>query len=79
MKRKALIEARKQAKFTQRDLSEKTGIARSYLGLIESGARNPTLPIAANLAQALKRDISDLFPGEVFFANKCYDTKHYML
>lgn len=75
MKRTALIEARKQSGMTQEELSNASGVGRSYYSLIETGIRNPTLGIALKIATALDKNIGELFPDEIFFANKCYDTK----
>ena len=36
---------------------------------------NPTLKIAAKIATALNSSIEQLFPDEIFFANKCYEMK----
>lgn len=75
MKREQLINARKNLGLTQANMAAVTGVHRSYYGLIENGNRNPTLGIATKIATALNSDINQLFPEEVFFANKCYETK----
>lgn len=75
MKREQLIKARKRLGMTQADIAAEAGVHRSYYGLIENGSRNPTLRIATNIATALNSNIEQLFPNDVFFANKCYDMK----
>lgn len=75
MKREQLIKARKGLGLTQIDIATKIGVHRSYYGLIENGNRNPTLKIATKIATALNSDIEQLFPEEIFFANKCYEMK----
>lgn len=75
MKREQLIKTRKQFGMTQADLARAVGVHRSYYGLIENGNRNPTLRIATSIATALDSSIEQLFPNDVFFANKCYEMK----
>lgn len=75
MKREQLIKARKDMGLTQIDIATEAGVHRSYYGLIENGNRNPTLGVAEKIAKALNSDIEQLFPEEVFFANKCYEMK----
>lgn len=75
MKREQLIATRKNLKMTQEIVAQLVGINRSYYGLIENGNRNPTLGIAKKIANVLRSDIEQLFPGEIFFANKCYNMK----
>ncbi len=75
MKREQLIKARKRLGMTQADIAAKVGVHRSYYGLIENGSRNPTLRIATNIATSLNSNIEQLFPNDIFFANKCYDMK----
>lgn len=75
MKRQQLIEIRKNLKLTQADLASATGIHRSYYGLIENGNRNPSLDVAMKISTVLNKDIEQLFPNEIFFANKCYGMK----
>lgn len=75
MKREQLIKARKSLGMTQADMATATGVHRSYYGLIENGNRNPTLRIATKIATALDSSIEQLFPDDIFFANKCYEMK----
>lgn len=43
-----------------RELSEMTGIARSYIIKIEAGKANPSSSILCKLSKALEIDIADL-------------------
>lgn len=76
MKREQLINTRKSLGMTQADMATVAGIHRSYYGLIETGNRNPTLKIATKIATSLNSSIEQLFPNDIFFANKCYEMKH---
>lgn len=75
MKREQLIKARKSLGMTQADMAIAAGVHRSYYGLIENGNRNPTLRIATKIATALDSSIEQLFPDDIFFANRCYEMK----
>lgn len=75
MKREQLIKARKSLGMTQADMATAAGVHRSYYGLIENGNRNPTLRIATKIATTLDSSIEQLFPDDIFFANKCYEMK----
>lgn len=75
MKREQLIKTRKSLGLTQADMATSVGVHRSYYGLIETGNRNPTLGIATKIATTLNSSLEQLFPNEIFFANKCYDMK----
>lgn len=75
MKRDALISARKAQNLTQQDVANRARIKRSYYSLIETGDRNPSLPIAVKIAEALDVDLGQVFDREVFFAGRCYEMK----
>jgi putative transcriptional regulator len=75
MKREQLIKTRKNLGLTQADMATAAGVHRSYYGLIENGNRNPTLKIATKIAISLDSSIEQLFPNDIFFANRCYETK----
>lgn len=49
----SILEARYQARLTQKELSEKSGVAQSDISKIESGRGNPTLKMLMRLAQAM--------------------------
>ncbi|MFQ5852699.1 MAG: helix-turn-helix domain-containing protein [Candidatus Binatia bacterium] len=55
---------REQRNWSQEQLAERSGLHRTYISGIERGARNPTILIAAKLAQALNVHPADLFVGE---------------
>ena len=49
----AMIEARKNSGITQKQLSEKAGIAQGDISKIESGSANPSLKTLKRLAAAM--------------------------
>ena len=49
----ALIDARKRCNMTQKELSEKTGIAQSDISKIETGNANPALSTLKRLAEGM--------------------------
>ena len=49
----AIIEARKNSGLTQKQLSDKTGIAQGDISKIESGEANPTLNTLKRLANGM--------------------------
>jgi transcriptional regulator with XRE-family HTH domain len=56
-------ERRHQLGLSQEGLAHRAGIARAYIGSLESGERNPSLDTVARLASALDIDASDLVRG----------------
>jgi len=54
-------ELRKKRGLTQEKLSELAGVDYSYLNLIESGRRNPSLKRIVKLSRALKVTLPELF------------------
>ena len=48
-----LKEARKAANWSQEQLSEATGLHRTYVGSVERGERNPSLKAICSLARGL--------------------------
>lgn len=68
MKNKLLINAllrllksiRKEKGYTLDELADRAGIHRTSIGLLERGERTPTVQIAAQLAEALDMNLSDL-------------------
>jgi transcriptional regulator with XRE-family HTH domain len=62
MQVKSLVAQRREAKgIKQYQLAMRIGIRASFLSEIESGFKNPSLPIALQLATALDCDVRDLF------------------
>lgn len=48
-----LQELREAAGFTKYGLSRESGVSREYIGKIERGKANPTLPVSAQLSYGL--------------------------
>ena len=59
-----LIEERKRANFTQREVGELSGISESYYSMIESGGRKPTVKTAKKIAAVLGFDWTLFFEEE---------------
>ncbi|WP_397537816.1 helix-turn-helix transcriptional regulator [Rummeliibacillus pycnus] len=70
--RKKLIEQRKKLGLTQVELSKKINISEVYVRKLESGTRNPSVPLMVKFEQFYDVSMKELFP-DVFFIN--YDTK----
>jgi len=65
--RDKLKQARKHGRYpTQSKLAKAAGISRTYLSEIETGKKQPSRPVIAALAMALKCDPSDLGASAVF-------------
>jgi len=52
---------RREREWTQQDLSERIGLTRQALSLIESGSTSPSTTIALKLAEAFECRVEDLF------------------
>lgn len=50
---RALIEARISQNLTQKELSERTGIAQTEISRIERGTRNPSIKVLQKLAKGM--------------------------
>lgn len=48
-----LVQARKNAGFTQEELSERTGISQADISRLENGSRNPSIGLLKRIAAAL--------------------------
>ena len=61
-----------------RELSEITGISKSYIDYIETGARKPTSQKIMKLANALECSLEELITiqSEEIKENSCVDTDH---
>lgn len=57
-----IAKLRKQKGLTQEKLSEMAKLDYSYLNLIESGKRNPTIKKLAKISSALGVSLKDLLP-----------------
>lgn len=50
------------ADLTQEELSVKTGLSLTFIGLLESGQRRPSIKTLQKLASALRVKASDILP-----------------
>lgn len=57
---KTLREARKQRRMTQEELADQASLDRTFIGLLETGRRQPTLSVICALAYALHQTPSQL-------------------
>ena len=57
----AMIDARRQAGLTQKELSERTGIAQGDISKLESGGANPSLRTLKRLASAMDMKLKLVF------------------
>ena len=58
---RAIIEARTSKNLTQKELSEKTGIAQTEISKLENGTRNPSIKLLQRLAEGMDMDLSISF------------------
>ena len=63
-------ELRKNARLTQEELGEKTGISYKYLGSIERGLENPSFKHLTKIAKALGVSLPVLFEFEHLEPNR---------
>ena len=54
---------RLERKFSQEELAEVSGLHRTYISGLESGARNPTITVVDQIAKALGVTASALLDG----------------
>ncbi|MBQ9031178.1 MAG: helix-turn-helix transcriptional regulator [Parasporobacterium sp.] len=50
---RAIIEARTSSNLTQKELSERTGIAQTEISRLENGTRNPSIKLLQRLADGM--------------------------
>ncbi len=55
-----LKRVREQKGLTQGELADKVGVCRVTITRIETGARNPSMPLLQKIANALKVELTDL-------------------
>jgi putative transcriptional regulator len=72
MKRRKLIELRKQRNLTQRQVAETLGISEVYVRKIEKGDSNPGRETMVKFQQFYQYELTELFP-DIFLIN--FDTK----
>ena len=62
-----MIDARKDQKLTQKELSDRTGITQADISRIENGTRNPSLEMLKRLAKGLGMQLKVEFikPGKI--------------
>lgn len=72
---KAVLNIRRQRNMTQRDVSDRAGLATSYLSRIENGHIQPTMGTLSRVAEALGVPMASLFrigaEGSLAKAHKC--------
>jgi len=62
---KKILRLRLERQLTQRDISEGTGLAVSYLSRLENDRITPTIPTLSKIAQALGVDVTAFFGQEI--------------
>ncbi|KSU63670.1 hypothetical protein AS034_05330 [[Bacillus] enclensis] len=72
MKRRKLIELRKQRNLTQRQVAESLGISEVYVRKIEKGDSNPGRETMVKFQQFYQYELTELFP-DIFLIN--FDTE----
>lgn len=55
-----LAEIRKAKGWSQQELADKSGVSQTYISELEANKKQPTVPIAQNLASALGVSIGEL-------------------
>ena len=61
---KRILRLRLEANRTQREISEQSGLAVSYLSRLENGRITPTIPTLTKIAQALNVNVTAFFGQE---------------
>lgn len=59
--RERLVKLRKGRGLTQAQTAKKLGISRTFYGMIENGTRNPTLLLAAQIAEFYGTTMEKIF------------------
>ena len=54
---RAIVEARTSQNLTQKELSERTGIAQTEISKLEKGTRNPTVKLLQRLADGMGMEL----------------------
>lgn len=58
---KKIKRLRNELGYSQEGLAHEVGLNRAYIGFIERGERNPSIPTVNKIAKALKTSIDELF------------------
>ena len=58
---KTVASLRKQRGISQEDLAFRSGISRSYMGVIERGEKSPSVDTIARVARGLGMSLAELF------------------
>ena len=58
---RAIVEAREASHLTQKDLSERTGIAQAEISKLENGSRNPSIKLLQRLAAGMRMNLKIVF------------------
>lgn len=61
MKKYTLKELREKNNLTQKEVSEKLGVNKNYISMIENGSRNPSDKMKNELAKIYKCSVVDIF------------------
>ena len=68
---RAMIEARVSQNLTQKELSERTGIAQTEISKLENGTRNPSIKLLQRLADGMGMVLNITFtPKDAVAGNK---------
>ena len=63
---RAIIDARTSKNMTQKELSQKTGIAQTEISRIENGTRNPSIKLLQRLADGMDMVLNISFTPKEF-------------
>ena len=58
---RAIVEAREASHLTQKELSERTGIAQAEISKLENGSRNPSIKLLHRLAAGMRMNLKIVF------------------
>jgi len=72
--KRALLTELRKSKGTQMEVAKHLGISRQYIGMLESGERNPTVKLMAKMEKYFEMSASKLLP-DLFFEDKSHKTK----
>lgn len=56
---------RSEAGWSQTELAQRTGLSQTWISRLEAGRENPTLETIQRLAEALERNLIELFEQQV--------------